>query len=106
MDKDYALKKSKRFCMLPWTHLHSWPDGRVLPSCMAPMNEILGNLKDQSFEEIWNSEKLRKMRVAMINDKPTKECTLLFRGEQRTEYNTDLGPTKHLKIHFDKVGTH
>ena len=52
MDKDTALKKSKRFCMLPWTHLHSWPDGRVLPCCMAPMDEILGNLKDQSFEEI------------------------------------------------------
>ena len=52
MDKNYALKESKRFCMLPWTHLHSWPDGRVLPCCMAPMDEILGNLKDQSFEEM------------------------------------------------------
>ena len=105
MDKDFALKKSKRFCMLPWTHLHSWPDGRVLPCCMAPMNEILGNLKDQSFEEIWNSEKLKKMRVAMINDKPTKECTRCYSMENSGLNTTRTWANEAFENHFDKIGT-
>ena len=98
MDKDYALKKSKRFCMLPWTHLHSWPDGRVLPCCMAPMDEILGNLKDQTFEDIWNSDKLKKMRVAMIEDKPTKECTRCYEHEEKgLEKDFGSDPSKMLE---------
>ena len=105
MDKDYALKESKRFCMLPWTHLHSWPDGRVLPCCMAPMGEILGNLKDQSFEQIWNSEKLKKMRVAMINDKPTKECTRCYSMEASGLNTTRTWANEAFENHFDKIGT-
>jgi len=105
MDKEYALKKSKRFCMLPWTHLHSWPDGRVLPCCMAPMNEILGNLKDQSFEQIWNSEKLRKMRLSMLEDKPTKECTRCYSMENSGLNTTRTWANEAFENHFDKVGT-
>ena len=105
MDKDYALKESKRFCMLPWTHLHSWPDGRVLPCCMAPMGEILGNLKDESFEQIWNSEKLKKMRVAMINDKPTKECTRCYSMEASGLNTTRTWANEAFENHFDKIGT-
>ena len=105
MDKDYALKESKRFCMLPWTHLHSWPDGRVLPCCMAPMDEILGNLKDQSFEEIWNSEKLRKMRVSMLNDKSTKECTRCYSMENSGLNTTRTWANETFENHFDKIAT-
>jgi len=72
---------------------------------MAPMNEILGNLKDQSFEDIWNSEKLKKMRVAMINDKPTKECTRCYSMENSGLNTTRTWANEAFENHFDKVGT-
>ena len=29
------LVKSDVFCMLPWIHLHAYPDGRAYPCCLA-----------------------------------------------------------------------
>tara|TARA_Y100000591_G_scaffold251931_1_gene223430 strand:+ start:58 stop:1188 length:1131 start_codon:yes stop_codon:yes gene_type:complete len=72
---------------------------------MAPMNEILGNLKDQTFEDIWNSDKLKKMRVAMINDKPTKECTRCYSMENSGLNTTRTWANEAFENHFDKVGT-
>ena len=30
---DSLVKHGKHFCVLPWVHFHSWPDGRVMPCC-------------------------------------------------------------------------
>jgi len=64
------LSASKVFCTAPWTHLHSFPDGNVIACCLSPATEVLGNLNNQSLEEIWNSDKLKKLRVDMLNGTP------------------------------------
>ena len=62
LDKDKLLK-SKTFCMLPWTHLHTWPDGRVLTCCMSDSNDAMGNLKEISLEQAWNSPQQKQLRI-------------------------------------------
>jgi hypothetical protein len=29
------LTKSDNFCMMPWVHMHAFPDGRAYPCCLA-----------------------------------------------------------------------
>ena len=56
------LTENESFCMLPWIHLHAYPDGRAYPCCFAFDPYPVGNLTEQSLKEVWNGEKMREMR--------------------------------------------
>jgi len=82
MNKENRVKKSKYFCMVPWTHMHFLPDGKVIPCCLAPTEEVIGDIKKESLYEIWNSEKFRTMRQHMLNDQFCSECTRCYSKEE------------------------
>jgi radical SAM protein with 4Fe4S-binding SPASM domain len=73
-DQRYKLMESDNFCMLPWIHLHAWPDGRAYPCCLGRAAHPVGNFKEKSMREIWNDEPMRLMRQNMLADKPCLEC--------------------------------
>ncbi len=52
-----------RSCGNPWTHVHVKSDGLVYPCCFS--DEVMGDLRKQSFDEIWNSEKYQDLRRSM-----------------------------------------
>ena len=66
MDKDNLLKHNKAFCILPWIHMHAWPDGRAMPCCIADSDQPFGNVKENSIKEVWNSDKYKELRLAML----------------------------------------
>lgn len=69
------VKHGKHFCVLPWVHFHSWPDGRVMPCCVADSNMPVAEIKkDESIIQMMNSEDYKKMRSAMLNDEPVEAC--------------------------------
>lgn len=69
------VKHGKHFCVLPWVHFHSWPDGRVMPCCVADSNMPVANIKnDESIIQMMNSEDYKKMRTSMLNDEPVEAC--------------------------------
>jgi hypothetical protein len=78
MDKvtvENLVKHGKHFCVLPWVHFHSWPDGRVMPCCVADSNMPVADLKDgESIINMMNSADYKKLRVAMMNDEPVEAC--------------------------------
>jgi len=78
MDKittESLVKHGKHFCVLPWVHFHSWPDGRVMPCCVADSNMPVADLKNgESILNMMNSEDYKKLRVAMMNDEPVEAC--------------------------------
>ena len=39
------LIKSDTFCMLPWIHLHAYPDGKAYPCCLAKYEHPVGSFK-------------------------------------------------------------
>ena len=49
------LKKSKTFCMAPWMSIHHWPDGKTYPCCLWNSREPVGNLNEQSLNELNDS---------------------------------------------------
>ena len=91
------LVESKNFCMLPWVHMHAFPDGRTYPCCLADYWHPVGDLRKNTMEEIWNQDKYKDMRVNMLEDKPCKECKKCYEQEEngffsmRNEANRNLG---------------
>lgn len=75
------LIKSDQFCMIPWIHMHAFPDGRAFPCCLSEPDYPIGNLKTHTMKEIWNQAPLKDMRANMLANKPCKECTKCYEQE-------------------------
>lgn len=68
---------SDSFCILPWVHIHTNPTGVAAPCCISESNstsEGVGNAKTQSLMEIINSDKMKQLRVDMLNGTKNSEC--------------------------------
>ena len=76
------LVKSDQFCMIPWIHMHAFPDGRAYPCCLSEPQHPIGDLKKNTMREVWNQDPLKQMRSNMLNNKPCQECTKCYEQEQ------------------------
>ena len=76
------LIKTDNFCMIPWIHMHAFPDGRAYPCCLGDPDHSVGNLKTHTMKEIWNQDPLKQMRLNMMQDRPCKECTKCVEQER------------------------
>ena len=61
--KIYRLNQSKTFCMAPWVHIHNLPSGEILPCCINNQTLKIGNLYEDSVENIWNNEHIDSVRI-------------------------------------------
>ena len=74
-DVKALIKDSKHFCVLPWIHFHTWPNGNVMPCCVADSEKPVGKIKaEESIIEMMNSEDFKRLRLNMLNDQPSDEC--------------------------------
>ena len=80
-EKDLLIK-SNTFCMLPWIHIHGYPDGKAYPCCLADYNHPVGSLKENTMEEVWRDKPMQQMRENMLADKPCVECTKCYEQEK------------------------
>lgn len=110
--QQHRLIDSDHFCMIPWIHLHGWPDGRAYPCCLGEDRHPIGDLKQKSIEEIWNDEPLREMRRNMLADQPSKQCTRCYEQEASGFASMRNNTNKHFGQHIAEVdatlpdGTH
>lgn len=81
------LTHSETFCMLPWMHMHAFPDGRVYPCCLAQYFHPVGDLRKNTMREVWNQSKYKAMRVNMLADRPCIECTKCYEQERHGAFS-------------------
>ena len=79
--QQFRLMESENFCMLPWIHLHAWPDGSAFPCCLAKAAHPVGNFKQKTMREIWNDTDMREIRRNMLEDKPSRQCEDCYEQE-------------------------
>lgn len=97
-------KNSKTMCILPWIHMHPWPNGKTMLCCDSPWETHIGDLRENSLREVWNSPAMRQVRLNMLQGKPCKECVRCYEKEKyghdslRVRSNRDW-----LEPHWDKV---
>ena len=80
-DQLARLVDSDTFCMIPWIHMHGFPDGRAYPCCLGEMDHPIGNFKQHTMEEVWNDDAYKTMRTNMLAEKSCKECTKCYEQE-------------------------
>lgn len=61
-----------RDCTDPWDFFFVMQSGRIRPCCV--IEENMGNLSKQQFEEIWFGEKYHKLRNDILNNTPPPQC--------------------------------
>jgi len=63
-------------CPVPWMHMALEPDGKIIPCCLTSQHESanFGNINETPFEDIWNSQRMRHMRLDMLNGKIPSYC--------------------------------
>lgn len=114
------------FCMAPWINLACNPDGSMILCCVALHEEEIlpeekknvivdnsgvkndeleiGNVTNNSFEDLWNNQAMRDVRLNMLKGNPLPQCVQCYETEsrdgtsQRMIYNN-----KYLQKHIDKV---
>lgn len=69
------------FCVAPWVHLFIGTDGNVLPCCAGDLQFPLGNINDNSIEEIMNNPATVKLRKNMMSGRRSKECSACYAKE-------------------------
>lgn len=87
-----------KFCIIPWIHLNTEPNGRVKPCC-SYFGEDFGDLKESSLEEIWNNDKMKTMRKMFLENKIPSGCLTCVKKE-------DSGGHSYRKAILDRFGHH
>ena len=75
------LTKSETFCMIPWIHMHAFPNGQAFPCCLADSDHPIGDLHKNTIQEVWNDTAYKTMRKNMLEEKSCKECTKCYEQE-------------------------
>jgi len=89
------LLDSDTFCMMPWLHLHAFPDGRAYPCCFALDALPVGDLNKDSMETVFNDGPMRQMRLNMLENKKSQQCTKCYDQEKSGFFSLRLSSNKH-----------
>lgn len=77
------------YCNRPWKNLYIFSDGSVKPACEC--SKYLGNLIEDSFDEIWNGIVMDSYRRHILDRSPVGWCTeQCLRGIINPEYSERL----------------
>ena len=109
--QQHRLMHSDNFCMIPWIHLHGWPDGTAYPCCLAKAEHPVGNLKKDSMQTVWNDKPMRDLRRNMLDDLPSDGCRDCYEQEamgfssMRNNTNKAFGQHIHIVDQTEESGT-
>lgn len=80
VDQPHAGTAPWRGCFRPWRLMYVTANGTVLPCCIAPFTGVrhtdisLGDLSRQSVEDVWEGDRYRAWRRAMLEGEPPAAC--------------------------------
>lgn len=99
----FLLTESKTFCIKPWIHLHAYPTGEVYPCCGAERIEPLGNSRNSTLKEVWNSDSLKKLRIDMLSENWNPYCTRCYEQENSGFFSMRNSANKHHGHQINKI---
>ena len=63
----FLLDESNYFCVMPWIHLHAYPNGAAYPCCLAKHEYPVGSMKENTIKELPNHSVVRTPRDAAMS---------------------------------------
>ena len=91
---------TKTFCLAPWMSIHTWPDGKTFPCCLWNSREPVGNLNENTLQEIWNNDLMKSTRKSMLKGEKISSCNRCYHLEDSNDssYRQMIN-----KKHWDKI---
>lgn len=77
---EFLEKTNPNMCPAPFNQIYEEPNGDVKPCCV--FRATVGNLNEQTHEEILNSDVLKRTRKHLLAGKPPPECATCFYGQK------------------------
>jgi MoaA/NifB/PqqE/SkfB family radical SAM enzyme len=71
---------SKTFCMHPFTGLATREDGAICACCRS---HPIGFIQNETLEEIWNNNTMKRIRKQVLNNERPPECEPCFKLEDQ-----------------------
>ena len=68
-------------CLMPWMHMHIWPNGNALPCCMSDSNVVFGNVHKEKINDLINNDNYKKIRLDMLNGIKPEVCSRCYELE-------------------------
>lgn len=103
LDKEFLLNESKVFCMFPWVHLNATPHGDIYPCCSNNYSEPFANTKDSTLKEAFNNDKMKQLRLNMLNETPSKICEFCYKHEEAGPHSFRNYSKDHFSKYFDEL---
>jgi MoaA/NifB/PqqE/SkfB family radical SAM enzyme len=102
-NKEELLNESKVFCMFPWLHLNATPKGDIYPCCSNNYTAPIGNTKDMSLKEAFNSPQMKQLRLDMLEGKPSKICDFCYKHEEAGPHSFRHYAKENFGKYFDEI---
>lgn len=97
------MSESKTKCILPWIHLHTFPNNAVYPCCLTSQKDTVGNLDTQTLKEVFNSEGMRSIRRDMIAGIEPPSCNRCFEQERAGQFSMRNDSNQRFKHHDNLI---
>lgn len=68
-------------CLMPWIHMHIWPNGNTFPCCMSNTDYVFGNVHEEKIVELINNDTYKTMRKQMLNGEKPAACQRCYELE-------------------------
>lgn len=94
---------SESYCVIPWIHLNTWPNGNVFQCCITDFRNHIGSLKDNTMEEIWNNDYMRQLRLDLLDGKKPSSCSKCFEQEDMGITSFRNAANKNFQQHIDST---
>jgi radical SAM protein with 4Fe4S-binding SPASM domain len=101
--KEFLLKESKVFCMFPWMHLNVTPKGDIYPCCSNNYTTPFGSTKETSLKEAFNNDKMKQLRLNMLNETKSEICTFCYKHEEAGPHSFRNYSKEHWGKDFDEL---
>jgi radical SAM protein with 4Fe4S-binding SPASM domain len=86
-------------CVIPWTNLEIRNDGSITPCCMSNAS-ILGNVKQQTLEDVFNGKALQELRNNLLAGDRPEVCRACWKVEEKNLTSIRMHNVKRLKKDF------
>lgn len=82
-----VIEKTNSYCPWLWNHLHVTTNGQVFPCCLGGEASPIGNINNESFDDIWTGPEFKKLRKAVLQDKKIPHCKTCYTKEQQSGFS-------------------
>lgn len=103
IDKDALLNDSKTFCMFPWVHMNATPKGDIYPCCSNDYTNPIGNAKDMTLEQAFNTDYMKTLRLDMLAGKKSEICNFCYSHEKAGPHSFRTYSMDNFADSFDDV---